>query len=409
DDMDQDTLANPDNPEYKRNRITTLSLVVLCQGFNMLSFNGISLFLPLIRKDLGLSFTQGGTLAAAATVIYALMQIPAGYLTDRFGSKRLYFIGILGTCTLSFTFGLVTEYWQAIANQLLVGFFRAFLFMPVLVLLSGWFPSNRRATAIGLSAFGTFWGGVLLGLGGPVLVASFGWRFPFLAFAPLGIIAAFAFLRFGKSPPSVIPNKIPIREVFKLFRYKVMWLCGGLQYVRLAVTQGIMFWLPSFLIDEKGMALGVVGLIMVVRATLQASSNVIGGYLSDRLKNPTLVIGGALIILAITSGLFSVADGMVLLITLICINALVIRSYFGPLFSIPIDALGTKVAGVTGGFSNSFANVGSFSSVYIMGLLKDTTGGFDTGFFVVSGIALIGLVFTILLAQIRHEVIVQEA
>jgi len=408
--MDQDTIDQEtlDSTVMRRNRIITISLVVLCQGFNMLSFAGISLFLPLIREDLGLSFTQGGTLAALATAVYAFMQIPAGYLTDRFGSKRLYFIGVLGVCTLSVTFGLVTEYWQALANQLLVGFFRAFLFMPVLVLLRGWFPPNRRATAIGFTVVGTFWGRVLLSLVGPVVVASFGWRFPFLAFAPIGIIAALVFLRFGKSPPTVTPRKVPIREVLKLFRYKVMWLCGGLQYVRLAITQGVMFWLPSFLIDEKSMALQLVGLLIAVRTTLQAPAEVIGGYVSDRLKNPTLVIGGALIILAATTGLFSVVDGMVLLITLICINSIFTQMYFGPLFSIPIDALGTQVAGVTGGFSNSFANIGSFSFIYLMGLLKDTTGRFDTGFYVVAGMGLIGLVFTVLLSQIRHEVIEQK-
>jgi len=400
--MDQDTI---DSAVMKRNRIVTISMVVLCQGFQMLSFAGIALFLPLIREDLRLSFTQGGTLSAAGIAVYALMQIPAGYLTDRFGSKRLFFIGVLGTCTLSFTFGLVTEYWQALANQLLSGFFNALIFMPGLVLLRGWFPPNRRATALGLTALGTFWGSFILSLAGPIVVNSFGWRFPFLGFAPIGIIASFAFLRFGKAPPTVSPRKVPIREVLQLFRYRVMWLCGALQYVRLAVTQGIMFWLPSFLIDEKGLALQLVGLLMAVRLGLSAPSSILGGYVSDRLKNPTLVIGFALVILAITSGLFGVVDNMIILIVLICINAIFVQIYFGPLFSIPIDALGTRVAGISGGFSNSFANIGSFSFVYLMGLLKDTTGHFDTGFYVVAGISLIGLVFTVLLAQIRHEAV----
>ena len=69
-----------------RNRIVTVSLVTVCRGFQMLTFSGIALFLPLIRKDLGLSFAQGGALSAATTSVYALMQIPAGYLTDRFSA-----------------------------------------------------------------------------------------------------------------------------------------------------------------------------------------------------------------------------------------------------------------------------------------------------------------------------------
>ena len=72
----------------KRDAALTVTLVVVCQGFNMLTVGGIALFLPLIREDLGMSFAQAGLLSAASTFTYALGQIPAGLLADRFGPKR---------------------------------------------------------------------------------------------------------------------------------------------------------------------------------------------------------------------------------------------------------------------------------------------------------------------------------
>jgi len=126
-----------DKEKVTRSRNVTVLLATICRGFQQLTFTGIALFLPLIRKDLGLSFTQGGTISVVNTSIYAFMQIPAGYLTDRFGAKRLFFIGVLGICVLCLTFGLVSEYWQALANQILSGFFRAMIFVPGLVLLTG--------------------------------------------------------------------------------------------------------------------------------------------------------------------------------------------------------------------------------------------------------------------------------
>src|SRR4030042_5591487 len=122
----------------ERDRITTVCLTILCQGFQALSIGGIALLLPIIRKDLGLSFTQGGSLAAAGTLVYALMQIPAGYPSDRFSPKRLFSIGILGSTILALTFGLVTNSWQALATQMLSGFFRGFLFTPGMALFTGW-------------------------------------------------------------------------------------------------------------------------------------------------------------------------------------------------------------------------------------------------------------------------------
>ncbi|MFC1989147.1 MFS transporter [Chloroflexota bacterium] len=390
----------------KRNRIITVSLVTLCRSFHTLSIGGIALFLPLIRKDLGLSFTQGGSLSAATTAVYALMQIPAGYLTDRFGPKRPFFIGVLGTTVLLFTFGLVSEYWQALVNQSLAGFFHALLFQSGLTLITEWFPPHRRATATALISIGALLGTIILSIVGPLLVVEFTWRFPFISFASVGIIASFIFLHFGKEPPLTgEQRKVTMREMLQLFRYRAMWVCGILQYIRLAVLQGVAFWLPSLLIDEKGLSLQITGLIIAVRAGFSAPSNVLGGYISDRLRNPTIVIGFSLIILAITTGLFTVTNNTVVLVALIFTNAVFVQMYFGPLFTVPVEILGTRVAGMSRGFSNFFANIGSLSFVYIMGALRDTTGSFRFGFYAIVVACVIGLVFTVLLAQIRHKAI----
>ena len=185
----------------ERDRIITIVLTVVCQSFQALSMGGIALLLPIIRKDLGLSFTQGGSLAAATTLVYALMQIPAGALSDRFSPKKLFCIGILGSTILALTFGLVANYWQALVNQMLSGFFRSLLFTPGMALLTGWFPPNRRATAIGLYLIGGYSGSVIFNLVGPLLVARFDWRFSFISIASVGIIAILFLIRFGKDAP----------------------------------------------------------------------------------------------------------------------------------------------------------------------------------------------------------------
>jgi len=118
-------------PLIRRDAAVTVTLVVVCQGFNMLTVGGIALFLPLIREDLDMSFAQAGMLSAAATFTYALGQIPAGYLADRFGPKRLFFLGILGSTLLSLNFGMLQSYPAAIANQIVSGVFRALIFAHV--------------------------------------------------------------------------------------------------------------------------------------------------------------------------------------------------------------------------------------------------------------------------------------
>jgi nitrate/nitrite transporter NarK len=396
-----------DSIAVNRERMTTVLLTVLCQSFQALSVGGIALLLPIIRKDLGLSFTQGGSLAAASTLVYALMQIPAGYLSDRFSPKRLFIIGILGSTILALSFGFVANYWQALANQTLSGFFRALLFTPGLALLTGWFPPNRRATATGLYLIGGYSGSVIFNLVGPLLVAKFDWRFTFVSIASVGIIAILFLLRFGKDPPLRGERKKGnVLEALDLFRYKIMWVCGGIQYVRFGVVQGITYWLPSLLINEKGLSLQLAGLITAIQVVFMSPSNLLGGYVSDRLKNPILVIGVSLWVLGITTGLLIIANSMILLVASIFINAVFLQMYFGPLFSIPVEILGVRKAGISTGFSNFFANIGGFSIIYLMGALKDTTGVFKSGFFAICGACFVGLALTFILARLRRKAII---
>ena len=66
-----------------KGRPRTLALTFLCQSAQAISLAGFPLLLPLIRQDLSLTFSQAGSLASANLLVYALMQIPAGYLSDR--------------------------------------------------------------------------------------------------------------------------------------------------------------------------------------------------------------------------------------------------------------------------------------------------------------------------------------
>jgi len=391
-----------------RDRTLNVSLIILCQSFQVITIGGIALFLPIIRDDLGISFTQGGMLAAASTLTYALMQIPAGYFADRYGGRRVFIIGILGVTVLSIAFGLVTEYWQALANQGLSGFFRAFLFVPGLALIAGWFPPKRRAMAMGLYLLGSFIGNLVLDIAGPLLVARFDWRFPFLTFPPLGILSALVLWRIGKDPPVVDQGrKVNIAEVLALFRQKLMWVSGGIQYIRLSVMMGIAYWLPSLLIEEKGISLQVTGLLIALQALVLAPSTILGGYISDRLRNPILIISVSLVVLTITTALLVIVDNFVLLIIVLGVNSIFVQMYFGPLFSIPVEVLGDRTRSSTTGFSNFFANIGLFSTVYLLGVLKDSTGSFYSGFLLVAISCSIGLVFTALLARIRSKALNQ--
>ena len=381
-----------------------IGLIMSCLSFQTVTYGGISLFLPVILKDLSLNFTQGGTLSASITIIYALMQIPAGYIGDRYGLKKIFFTGVIGTCVLCFAFGFITSYWEALLNQALSGFFRAFMFASGLALLAGWFGPQRRATAMGFSLIGLFFGALVMNLLGPWLVSLYNWRFPFIAFSSIGIVTSLVFLFFGGERHQVTPKQqIHIADVFRLFRYRFMWVCGVIQYVRLGVMNGIAFWLPTLLIDEKGLSLKYTGLIIAIRTFMIAPSTIIGGYLSDRTRKPMVIIGVSLLVIAITTISMVRVNSIAMLITMILINGAFIQLYFGPIFAVPVEKYGGHMTGTLTGFGNFFANLGGFTFAYLLGWLKDKTGFFEMGFYFMSFTCIIGIVFALILGKMRQE------
>jgi sugar phosphate permease len=380
----------------------SVTLVVLCQVFHVLTFGGIALLLPLIRADLQISFSQAGMLSAAVTLTYAIGQIPAGFLSDRFGPKRLFFIGLFGWSALSLSLGLVHSFWLAVLNQLAAGAFRALLFAPGLSLLASWFPPERRATAISLYMVGGFSGTIVLSLVGPLLANYLGWRPTFIGFALLGIVSAMAFRSLAKEKTHIQTGPhISMLEALQLFRHRILWICSAIQFVRFSAVTSFNFWLPSLLVADRGFSLAVAGLVTAMSAAFTAPSNALGGYVSDRLKNPPLVIGGSLTVLACTSTLLVVVESVPALLLVIAVASVFLQFYFGPLFFVPMEVLGQRTAGMTTGFSNLFANVGGLLTAYTLGMVRDKAGSFTWGFVGISVLCLIGVALSVILARMR--------
>jgi sugar phosphate permease len=400
------TIEQP--PPQRRDRIFTVSLVILCQVVHGISFSAMPLLLPLIREDLQISFTQAGLLSAAATFSYALGQIPAGFLSDRYGPRRLFFVGLLGWSVFSVFLGLIEVFWLAVTTQLLAGAFRALLFAPGMSLLASWFPA-RRATAMSLYMLGGFAGTIVLSLGGPLLSAAYGWRAAFMMMAAIGIVAAFIYLRYAREKPrSAAAQHLAVSDITQLFSHPVMWVCSGLQFVRFAVVTAYMVWLPSLLVVDRGLSVQNAGFIVAMAAAFTAPSNTLGGYVSDRLRNPPLVITGALAVLACTAALLPFTHSLPMLLLLIAVNSIFLQFYFGPLFLVPVEVLGSRLAGTATGFSNLFANIGGFLTAWAMGAIKDRSGSFTAGFISISVICIVGVALAMVLARVRTNALISH-
>jgi DHA1 family inner membrane transport protein len=380
-------------------------ILMVCQSSQSLVIGGVALFLPLIRRDLHLSFAAAGTLDAVSTLVYAFMQIPAGLLADRLGPRRLFITGLVGVDLLALSFSFQREYAGLVANQALTGLFRAMIFAPGLLLMSRLFPPRRRATAMGLYLAGGVSSSVFLNLLGPVLVGPIGWRGNFQLFSALGLLALAVFVRRSHAAPRAAPVAAPVAlaEARALLRERALWLVAAIQYVRLAVVFGVNVWLPTYVVVERHYPLAVAGLLVALGAAITAPSNLIGGFIADRLGRPMLVIAGSLSALALNLLLLAHSHSLATLIVAVAVNAAFSQLYFGPLFSVPMEMYGLRNAGFISGFGNGFANLGAFTFIYALGAIKDGTGSFDAGFEAIAAACVVGVLCAAALARERSR------
>lgn len=153
-----------------------LSLAYFFVYFHRLS---LSVVADNLVKDFNTSASVIGLLGSAYFYCYALMQFPAGLLSDSIGPRRTVTFFLLIAAVGSIVFGFSPNIQIAFAGRILVGFGVSMVFIPTMKILSQWFRKHEFALMAGiLNAVGGI--GVLAGTWALALMTvSFGWRFSF--------------------------------------------------------------------------------------------------------------------------------------------------------------------------------------------------------------------------------------
>jgi ACS family D-galactonate transporter-like MFS transporter len=394
-------------------RKVTVALLTLCQSTQAVALGGIALLLPLIREDLDLNYSQAGLIGVASGLIYAFMQIPSGFLSDRIGAKRMFAVGLIGTNVTMITFTLIDNYNLLLANQMLSGFFRAMVFAPGLLLVQAEFPADRRATASGLFLVGGLGSNMLINLFGPALLPVLGWRGLLVAAALSALVVAFAYLLIGTERPRPALTPLKVSELPRIMSYRVIWWAGSVHFSRHCVAYAWNFWLTTILVAGKGLPLASAAAFVALGAAVTTLANFVGGYLSDRLQAPTMVMGVTFLALAVSLAALAQAESLLGITVAVVAAAAFVQLSFGPMFAYPVWAIGPRSAGFVSGVSNTFANIGGLTGAFLVGALKDYTGSFHAGLYALSGLCLVAIVATGMLDRVgrahRAEAAEREA
>ena len=132
-------------------RYGLLALLCAAAAVAYVQRSGIAVAAGAIQGDLGLDKVRFGTVLSAWSFGYALMQVPSGWLADRWGSRRALSLYALLWSAATGLVALAGGYASLITLWTLMGMAQAGIFPCATKSISRWFPIQRRASASGLS------------------------------------------------------------------------------------------------------------------------------------------------------------------------------------------------------------------------------------------------------------------
>lgn len=268
----------------------------------------VTVALPSIGRDLGVSMDDAGWVVQAFLAVAALTLIPAGRLGDRIGHLRVYRVGLVVLTAASVLCALAGELWVLLAGRGLQGLGAGMLMSCGPALLTTSVPPSRRGRVLGVVSTATYTG---LTLGPPLagfLVETLGWEGVFAAAAILGALVLVPTLGLRRDEGGAIRRPSLTTEL-RMFRSPVFsgaMAAAVLLYCAIfIVTMLVPFYLEEGLLfrpDQVGAVLMSQPLVMALVASP-------AGVLSDRIGTRALAAAGMLTCVAALGGMGLWFDG----------------------------------------------------------------------------------------------------
>lgn len=350
-----------------------------------------------MKPELTLAFTkeaeQFGSLSAYCLYAYGLMQIPAGILLDKFGSRKIITIAC-ALCTLgSFLFGDATTLWQAKIGRIFIGAGAAFALLCCLKVISVWFPRNRYALMTGLTVTVGYLGGAFGLAFVSKVVESFGWRESMQLFAGFGVILCFLLWGIVKESKSKNdPDKTTADSAYNaeaatrstntvwqdlksILKSKQTWIAAlfaGLMFVPTLAFGGL--WGIPFFVEAHEFDRNTAGICASMMYLGWVFGGSFWGFVSDYLGRRNLpMIVGNIITFIITVVIIYVDHLPVPVLKGLLFGLGFFSSSFLIAFAVVAESNASNLAATASGFTNALNTLWGALAQPFIGFLLDCT------------------------------------
>ncbi|HYS50827.1 MAG TPA: MFS transporter, partial [Burkholderiales bacterium] len=260
------------------------------------------LILPIIGKELGLSYSQIGLIMTCQYIAGAVANIPGGVLVDTVGRK-----GVLMAVSLFWVgfpyllMGFTHSYLMLLGCVALVGFGNSLWHPTAIPTLARRFP-ERKGLVLSLHGMGGNVGDAIAPIVVGALLAVLSWREVVILNVVPGVVIALLLFVFlgtlklggGKREASREPGAQSLREYFRglpeLFRNRGLILLSTSSAFRSMTQNALLTFLPVYLAYEMGYSPFWVGTCMFALQTAGFAAAPVAGHLSDRMGRKSVMM-----------------------------------------------------------------------------------------------------------------------
>ncbi|WP_046179518.1 MFS transporter [Domibacillus tundrae] len=362
--------------------------------------NILSPVMGSIGEEWSLDKSQLGLMSTVFFAAYAAMQIPTGFLADKFGRVKVLVIGYLVFGLATYLSGTATTFLVFLMMRALTGLGEGTYYGSQYGISSTITPQKYRGLVSALINSGMAFG-ISLGF----MASSYftytlnkGWQYPFYVFAIPTIIVAILIAVFvrddthKKKAAAKAAGKTEKLDMKKLFT-KNHILVYVLIFCSLYGFFGMLTWLPYYLQTVRGVEASQTGIIASLVPWASIPGAILFGFLSDKIKNRKPLIISLALAGAICQFAIPYTENYSLLLVGLALYGLLGKLALDPvLISYLADITPPSMYSKVYGFFNFSGMLSSIFAPYITGFFADATGKLEFGFYLSGTLLIFGAI-----------------
>ncbi|MGB4137522.1 MAG: MFS transporter [Microbacterium sp.] len=415
----EDERRQRDRKKVKNLRYWILGWLLLAGILNYMDRSSISIAAPFMIEELGLTKTDIGLLGAVFSWTYAVCQLPAGYLIDKLGARRIYFlaVGIWSIATALMAFGHSMVHF--LTFRFLLGVGESPNSPNASKITTAWFPRAERGQAAGIWDSGSKWGSAIAPPVLTVLALGLGWRAMFLVIGLVGVVLAVAFWAFYRAPEDekrlsdeeyrhILAGRDDTEKPaahlpwLRFFTYPQTWGMILGFFSSIWIWNIFITFLPLFLQDTLGVSIANTGWVAAIPYLAAALGAIFTGRLTLTLvrrrgmssigSKKAILIAGC-IGLGVLLCIVPFVHDLTLALVVLCLALALVAAIQAQSWALTSDIVPDTHAARFGGIMNFGGYFGGALAPVVTGMVVDSTGSYAWPFIVAGVIAALGACF----------------